>query len=406
MFRSGLDLNFVADICHPARQPFAGGVDEFGKTGVRADYGASAADDVSPLCGALRGRAQSQIVLVPRSIPVHGLCAAYLSGEPAGHRSVFACSRYQAVSPGYPRQRSAQHLGQRECGARLAYLCDLGPVADRNRPPAVCRRTLWGRLKETVYALDASTIDLCLSVFPWAPFRSAKAAVKLHTLLDLRGNIPTFLHISDGKLHDVNVLDLLLPEPGAFYVMDRGYIDFERLHRLHEAGSFFVTRAKSNLKAQRRYSHPVDRSTGLICDQTIALTGFYSRQDFDTPLRRIKFNDPETGKRLVFLSNNFALPAITITELYRCRWQVELFFKWIKQHLRIKVFFGTSENAVKTQIWIAVSVYVLVVIVKKRLNLSASLYEMLQILSLTLFERIPLEQLLHNIITDDIQRLA
>jgi hypothetical protein len=256
-------------------------------------------------------------------------------------------------------------------------------------------------LKETVYALDASTIDLCLSVFPWAPFRSTKAAIKLHTLLDLRGNIPTFLHISDGKLHDVNVLDLLLPEPGAFYIMDRGYIDFERLYRLHAAGSFFVTRAKSNLKAQRRYSHPIDRSAGLVCDQTIVLTGFYSRQDFDTPLRRIKFKDPETGKRLVFLTNNFALPAITITELYRCRWQVELFFKWIKQHLRIKVFFGTSENAVKSQIWIAVSVYVLVAIVKKRLNLSASLYEMLQILSLTMFERVPLDQLLADIVTDD-----
>ncbi len=261
-------------------------------------------------------------------------------------------------------------------------------------------------LKETVYALDASTIDLCLSVFSWAPFRSTKAAIKLHTLLDLRGNIPSFLHISDGKLHDVNVLDLLLPEPGAFYVMDRGYIDFERLHHLHEAGSFFVTRAKSNLKAQRRYSHPVDRSTGLICDQTIVLSGFYSRQDFATPLRRIRFKDPETGKRLVFLTNNFALPAMTITELYRCRWQVELFFKWIKQHLRIKVFFGTSENAVKTQLWIAVSVYLLVAIVKKRLNLSASLYEMLQILSLTMFERIPLDQLLNNIVTDDIQAFS
>ena len=256
-------------------------------------------------------------------------------------------------------------------------------------------------LKETVYALDASTIDLCLSVFPWAPFRSTKAAVKLHTLLDLRGNIPTFLHISDGKLHDVNVLDLLVPEPGAFYVMDRGYIDFERLHRLHDAGSYFVTRAKSNLKAVRRYSHPVDRSTGLICDQTIVLTGFYSRQDFDTPLRRIKFTDPDNGKRLVFLTNNFALPAITVAELYRCRWQVELFFKWIKQHLRIKVFYGTSENAVKTQIWFAISVYVLVAIVKKRLNISASLYEMLQILSLTVFERMPLDQLLTKIRDDD-----
>lgn len=255
-------------------------------------------------------------------------------------------------------------------------------------------------LNDTVYALDASTIDLCLSVFPWAPFRSTKAAVKLHTLLDLRGNIPSFLHISDGKLHDVNVLDLLLPEPGAFYIMDRGYIDFDRLYQLHEAKCFFVTRAKSNLKAQRRYSHPIDRSTGLICDQTVVLTGFYSKQDFDTPLRRVRFKDPMTGKGLVFLTNNFTLPALTITELYRCRWQVELFFKWIKQHLRIKVFYGTTENAVKTQIWIAVSVYVLVAIIKKRLNLSASLYEILQILSLTMFERIPLDQLLSKIVSE------
>ncbi len=261
-------------------------------------------------------------------------------------------------------------------------------------------------LKDTVYALDASTVDLCLSVFPWAPFRSTKAAIKLHTLLDLRGNVPTFLHISDGKLHDVNVLDLLLPEPGAFYIMDRGYIDFERLYQLHEAKCFFVTRAKSNLKAQRRYSHPVDRTTGLICDQTIVLTGFYSKQDFDTPLRRVRFKDPTTGKNLVFLTNNFALPALTIADLYRCRWQVELFFKWIKQHLRIKVFFGTSENAVKTQIWIAVSVYVLVAIVKKRLNISASLYEILQILSLTMFERIPLDQLLSKIVAEQIPSVS
>jgi hypothetical protein len=248
-------------------------------------------------------------------------------------------------------------------------------------------------LNETVYALDATTIDLCLSVFPWAPFRATKAAVKLHTLLDLRGNIPAFIHISDGKMHEVNILDQLLPEAGAFYVMDRGYLDFKRLYRLHAAGSFFVTRGKSNLKAQRRYSRPVDRSTGLICDQTIVLTGFYSSQDFETPLRRIRFNDPKTGKRLVFLTNNFVLPALTITELYRCRWQVELFFKWIKQHLRIKQFYGTTENAVKTQIWTAVSTYVLVAIVKKRLKLQASLYEMLQILSLTMFEQAPLDTL-------------
>jgi len=258
-------------------------------------------------------------------------------------------------------------------------------------------------LDDSVYALDSTTIDLCLSVFPWAPFRSSKAAVKLHTLLDLRGNIPSFIFISDGKMHDVNILDQLLPEPGAFYVMDRGYIDFERLARLEDAGAFFVTRAKSNLKAQRRYSRPVDRTSGLICDQTVVLTGYYSRQGFQKPLRRIKFNDPQTGKRLVFLTNNFALDALTIAKLYKCRWQVELFFKWIKQHLRIKAFFGTSENAVKSQIWIAVSVYVLVAIVKKRLALAASLYEILQILSLTLFEKTPVNGLFdsgrsHNIL--------
>jgi hypothetical protein len=258
-------------------------------------------------------------------------------------------------------------------------------------------------MKDTVYALDATTIDLCLSLFSWAPFRSTKAAIKLHTLLDLRGNIPSFIHISDGKLHDVNVLDLLIPEAGAFYIMDRGYIDFGRLHRLHTAGSFFVIRAKSNLQVKRRYSLPVDRSTGLICDQIVVLTGFYSRQGYQTSLRRIRFNDPETGNRLVILTNHFDLPALTVTDLYRCRWQIELFFKWIKQHLRIKSFFGTSENAVKSQIWIAVSVYVLVAIMKKRLHLSASLYQILQILSLTMFERIPLNQLLKHPKIDDIQ---
>jgi hypothetical protein len=255
-------------------------------------------------------------------------------------------------------------------------------------------------LAETVYALDATTIDLCLSVFPWAPFRSAKGAIKLHTLLDLRGNIPSFIHISDGKLHDVNVLDLLLPEPAAYYVMDRGYLDFERLFRLHEAGGFFVTRAKSNLKAERRYSHPIDRATGLICDQTVVLSGFYSHKGFPVPLRRVKYRDPKTDKRLIFLTNQFTLPALSIADLYRCRWQVELFFKWIKQHLRIKAFFGTSENAVKTQIWIAVSVYVLVAIVKKRLTLPLTLYETLQILSLTLFEQTPLDQLLAHAVND------
>ena len=249
-------------------------------------------------------------------------------------------------------------------------------------------------LSDTVYALDSTTIDLCLSVFPWALFRSAKAAVKMHTLLDLRGAIPSFIHISDGKLHDVNVLDLLIPEAGAIYVMDRGYVDFARLHVLHRAGAFFVTRAKSNLDARRLYSAPTDRTTGIICDQTIALNGFYSQREYPDHLRRIRFSDAESGKTLVFLTNRFSLPAAAVCALYKARWQVELFFKWIKQHLRIKQFYGTSENAVKSQIWIAVAVYVLVAIAKKRLSLDASLYTLLQILSVTLFEKIPIYQTL------------
>src|SRR6266566_4371643 len=249
-------------------------------------------------------------------------------------------------------------------------------------------------LDTTVYALDSTTIDLCLSLFPWAHFRSTKAAVKMHTLLDLRGSIPSFIHISDGKLHDVHALDLLLPEPGATYVMDRGYVDFARLHVLHQAGAFFVTRAKSNMNAHRVYSAPTDRMAGIICDQTIALDGHYTSQHYPEHLRRIRLRDAESGKTLVFLTNQFGLPAATVCALYKSRWQVELFFKWIKQHLRIKQFFGTSENAVKTQIWIAVSVYVLVAIVKKRLKLEASLYTLLQILSVTLFEKLPLDQAL------------
>ena len=249
-------------------------------------------------------------------------------------------------------------------------------------------------LGNTAYALDASTIDLCLSLFPWAPACRTKAAVKLHTLLDLRGNIPSFIHISDGKLHDVNVLDLLIPEPGAFYIMDRGYLDFSRLYRLTLAGAFFLIRAKSNTQYRRLYSRPVDKSTGLKCDQTIVLTGVHTPRYYPEKLRRVRYYDASTDKTFAFLTNNFALPPLTIANLYRCRWQVELFFKWIKQHLRIKAFFGNSENAVKSQIWIAVSVYVLVAIIKKRLKIDASLYTILQILSLTVFERMPLNQVL------------
>jgi hypothetical protein len=245
-------------------------------------------------------------------------------------------------------------------------------------------------LDESLYALDSTTIDLCLALFPWARFRRRKAAVKMHTLLDLRGNIPAFVHITDGKVHDVNVLDQILPEAGAFYVMDRGYIDFERLFVLTLSTAFFVVRTKSNILLQRRYSHPVDKSTGVRSDQTVILSSFESASVYPDPLRKVSYYDSETNKHLKFLTNNFTLPALTIAQIYKQRWQVELFFKWIKQHLRIKAFYGTSENAVKTQIWIAVSVYVLVAIVRKRLGLEASLYQILQILSLTLFEKTPI----------------
>lgn len=251
-------------------------------------------------------------------------------------------------------------------------------------------------LRNAAYALDTTTIDLCLSLFPWAHFKKTKAAIKLHTMLDLRGNIPTFIHITDGKGYDLSVLDEFVPEAGAFYVMDRGFTDFERLSRLTLAGAFFVIRARTNLKFYRLYSHPVDKSTGLRCDQTVRLSGRNSNIRYPDKLRRIKFRDPDTDKTFVFLTNNFSIPAFTITEFYRLRWQIELFFKWIKQHLRIKSFFGTSENAVKTQVWIAVSVYVLIAIIRKRLTLEASLYTILQILSLTVFEKIPLDQSLKN----------
>ena len=310
-------------------------------------------------------------------------------------RDIEACLAAQA--------NKLYHMGLRE-PVRRSTLADANESRDRRLHADFAQRLidqarklyagddLGLELSNTVYALDSTTIDLCLSVFPWAHFRTTKAAVKMHTLLDLRGSIPSFIHVSDGKWHDVHALDLLIPEAGAIYVMDRGYLDFARLHVLHLARSFFVTRAKSNMDAHRVYSAATDRTTGIICDQTIALDGFYTRQEYPEHLRRIRFKDAETGKTLVFLTNNFLLPATTICALYKSRWQVELFFKWVKQHLRIKRFFGTSENAVKSQIWIAVSVYVLVAIVKKRLNLDASLYTLLQILSVTLFEKMPLQQ--------------
>jgi transposase len=258
-------------------------------------------------------------------------------------------------------------------------------------------------LDKTVYALDATIIDLCLSVFPWAKFRTNKGAVKLHTLLDLRGNIPVIISITHGKVHDVNILDELFIEAGAIYIMDRAYIDFSRLYRIHQSQAFFVTRPKSNFVFKRLYSQPVDKSTGVQVDQIITVTGFYALKDYPEKLRRIRYFDAETKKRLIFLTNNFTLPAPIIARLYKCRWQVELFFKWIKQHLRIKAFYGTTENAVKSQIWIAISVYVLVAIVKKRLKLDRSLYTILQILSVTLFEKTPISQALSHLDYDEIE---
>jgi Transposase DDE domain/Domain of unknown function (DUF4372) len=251
-------------------------------------------------------------------------------------------------------------------------------------------------LKQAAYALDSTTIDLCLSLFPWAKFRRTKAAIKLHTLLALRGNYPTVVIVTTGRVHDVNILDQLAFEPGSFYIFDRGYLDFARLHRLHLSGAFFVTRAKKNFRFGRRYSQPVDKSAGLLLDQTVVLIGFYAFRNYSAVLRRIAYRDPLTGKKLVFLTNNFTVPALIIAHLYRSRWQIELFFKWIKQHLRIKSFYGTSDNAVRTQVWIAIAVYVLVALLKKRLRLSLSLHAMLQILSLTLFEKTPLLQVFSN----------
>jgi hypothetical protein len=269
---------------------------------------------------------------------------------------------------------------------------DLAALLIRRARKLYCNDSFGIDRDNTVYALDATTIDLCLSLFPWAPFRTAKAAVKLHTLLDLRGNIPAFIPISDGKTHEVKVLDMLTFESGAFYVMDRGYLDFSRLFALHQVGAFFVTRAKRGMDARRVYSMPTDRGTGVVCDQRIALNGFHISRDYPEQLRRIRFKDPETGQTLVFLTNNTALPALTIAALYKSRWQVELFFKWIKQHLRIKRFIGNSENAVKTQIWCAVTTYVLIAIVKKELQIDASLYTLLQILSVSVFEKTQLQQ--------------
>ena len=312
-------------------------------------------------------------------------------------RDIEACLRahptklyHMGIRGGIARNTLANANEQRD----WRIYADFAQVLIRTARDLYAHDPFGAELKETAYALDASTIDLCLSLFPWARFRKHKGAVKLHTLLDLRGSIPSFIKITDGKVHDVNVLDDLVIEPGAFYIMDRGYLDFARLHGLALCLAFFVIRAKSNLQCRRLYSHPIDSSTGLLSDHTVALTGLQSAKDYPDHLRRVRYFDAEQERQFAFLTNNFLVPALTIAQLYKCRWQVELFFKWIKQHLRIKAFYGTSENAVKTQIWIAISIYVLVAIVKKRLNLDESLYNILQVLSVSLFERTPIFQAL------------
>jgi hypothetical protein len=310
-------------------------------------------------------------------------------------RDIEACllaNRTKLYGMGFRAPVKRSTLADANEGRDWRIWADLAALLIKRARGLYCNDSFGVDLGNTVYALDATTIDLCLSLFDWAPFRSTKAAIKLHTLLDLRGNIPTFIHISDGKMGDVNVLDMLSLEAGAFYIMDRGYLDFSRLYTMHQAGAFFVTRAKRGMAARRVYSMPADRTTGIICDQRIALTGHYTAKGYPEQLRRIRFKDPETGKALVFLTNNTVLSAATIAALYKSRWQVELFFKWIKQHLRIKRFLGNSENAVKTQIWCAISTHVLIAIVKKELQIDASLYTLLQILSVSAFEKTPLQQ--------------
>ncbi len=331
-------------------------------------------------------------------------CAAFLAGISLSFaqltyreslRDIQACLR--SVQPklyhmGFRGKVSRSTLADANESHDWRIYADFAQILIRIARPLYARDPIGVDLDQSLYALDSTTIDLCLSLFPWAKFRRHKAAVKMHTLLDLHGNIPTFIRITDGKTHDVNILDEIAPEPGAFYVMDRAYVDFERLFAFTLCSSFFVVRTKKNILLQRRYSHRVDKSTGVRSDQTVILTASASAKAYPDALRRVSYVDAETNKRLKFLTNNFALPAVTIAQIYKSRWQVELFFKWIKQHLRIKKFYGTSENAVKTQIWIAVSVYVLVAIVRKRLGLEASLYQILQILSVTLFEKTPILQ--------------
>src|ERR1700686_3135680 len=348
---------------------------------------------VPPVRGALSRQLQGQSIFVLGSVFVHGFCATDLSREPTRHRRLSERALRSTLSLRLPQPSLSQYVSRCQRSARLADLCGLGDAPDQKGKSALCWRTNRGRTT-TKRLCTRFDHHRCLNLFPWARFRSTKAAIKLHTLLDLRGPIPSFIEITDGRCHDVNALDALVVEPGAFYVMDRGYLDFSRLHTLHQAGAYFVIRAKKDLHFLRYVSQPVDPDTGLCSDHIGRLGGFYSRKDFPDKLRLVRFYDSVQDRRFSFLTNHLLLPALTICQLYKMRWQVELFFKWIKQHLRIKRFYGNSINAVKTQVWIAVCVYLLVAILKKELDLPQSLHSILQILSVSTFEKVPLNQLL------------
>ena len=352
--------------------------------------GASASQRISKVRSSLSRRLLFEELLLLESVSRHGFRPTDLQRKPARYRSLLTLPTEQALSYGIRSKVSRSTLADANELRDWRIYADFAQVLIRIARPLYADDPLGVELDQNLYALDSTTIDLCLSLFPWARFRKHKAAVKMHTLLDLHGSIPTFIRITEGKMHDVNVLDELIPEVGSFYVMDRGYIDFERLYRFTLCSAFFVVRSKENILLQRRYSHPVDRSSGVRSDQTVILTAIESAKVYPDALRRVTYFDLENEPRLKFLTNNFFLPALTIANIYKSRWMVELFFKFIKQHLRIKSFYGTSENAVKIQIWIAVSVYVLVAIVRKRLRLEASFYQILQILSLTLFEKMPI----------------
>ena len=383
------DLNDQLDFSHVFERLQKGVTNVFRKNGICSSYGISPNIRISKMCSTISWQLQSQRFFMLGSISLHGFCPTHLSFKSPRYRDLFTIDEKQTLPHGHSFSDCPRHFVKRKQHTGLAQ------VLIHSARDLYINDDFGVDLANTVYALDATTIDLCLSVFPWARFRKTKAGIKLHTLLDLRGNIPTFIEITEALLHDVNIPDVLVAEPGACYIMDRGYLDFARLYRWTLSGIFFIIRSKRNFKFRRLYSHKVDTSTGLRFDQTIVLTNSF--KDYPEKLRRVGFFDAKNNKLLIFLTNDFSLPALTIARLYKCRWQVELFFKWIKQHLRVKSFFGTSENAVKTQIWIAISVYVLVAIIKKRLNIQHSLYAILQVLSVTVFEKASVLELLTSI---------